>query len=281
MESPLWLWTKTSSVRWEDSWEERLRFLPPGACVMLSSPGSRALRIRAYTDASTAKKLAGYFGGSIRKLPAREWNKELARELTPVNARGRLVVFSEKTALAAHKAKGNRPPGMLIPASMAFGTGSHPTTAGCLRFLADVAGELTAGEWSSADLGTGSGILAIAAKRLGAGKVFAYDYDPVCVRTAKTNARLNREKLEEIQELDVHDWKPKQSFEVVTANLFSNTLISAAPVIAGAVKPGGVLIFSGVLRDQLEAVREALEKSGLRLDRHNPRGRWVFGLCRK
>ena len=278
---PLWLWSRISSVKWEDAWEERLRFLPPGSCALLSSPGSRALRIKAYTNATTAKKLTRYFGGSAKKLDVAEWNKELHRETTPLRVRGRLIIFSEKDPWNVHRKAGDTPPSLLIPASMAFGTGSHPTTAGCLRLLADEAQLLNGKNWHLADLGTGSGILALAAKKLGAEIAHAFDYDAVCVKIARLNAKTNRLLLEEIKELDVHDWKPEMRYDIVSANLFSNTLISAAGILADAIKPGGMLIFSGVLREQLPEVSAALTKAGFASPLNNPRGKWVFGKAEK
>ena len=278
-DQPLWLWSRMSSVRWEDAWEERLRFLPPGCCAFLSVPGSRALRIRAYTDAATGRRLVRYFGGSLRRLAKREWSREIDRERAPLRIRGKLVVFPEEPQWKSHLAAGDRPPGIHIPASMAFGTGSHATTAGCLRLLADQARLREGSVWRLADLGTGSGILAIAAAKLGAAAVEALDYDPVCIRTAKANARANRVRLARCENTNVTAWQPAHRFEVITANLFSDILVAAAGTIAKALSPGGALIFSGVLREQFGEVRAAFHRSGLRVESFNPRGKWVAGLC--
>lgn len=279
--SSCWLWSKVSSVAWEDAWEERLRFLPPGTCAMLTRPGSRALRIRAYVDGRTGKKLLGYFGGSLRRLSAVEMNRELARECKPLRVRNCLVVFSEEAPWKNHRRVRAARPALLIPPSMAFGTGSHPTTAGCLRMLSDVTKQLAPGKWHQADLGTGSGILALAGKILGSGSVEAIDYDPVCLREVRRNCRINQVELESLFELDVHRWRPMQPCDVITANLFSDTLISARDVLAGALAPGGSLIFSGVLRDQSDGVFRAFEECGLNWCDSNRRGKWVFGRFAK
>jgi ribosomal protein L11 methyltransferase len=276
-----WLWSKISSVAWEDAWEERLRFLPPGACALLSKPGSRALRIRAYVDAGTGKKLQSYFGGSLRKLSNKDWSKELERERRPLRVRDRLVVFSEEEPWEKHRASCAPRPHLFIPPSMAFGTGSHPTTAGCLRLLADVTRSLSPGTWHQADLGTGSGILALAGKVFGAGCVEAIDYDPVCLRELRRNARLNRIKIDNMSVCDVHQWKSVGPCQIITANLFSDTLISAANILARALAPDGVIIFSGVLREQLNPVLEAFTIHGLQQSCMNQRGKWVFGMLKK
>jgi ribosomal protein L11 methyltransferase len=87
--------------------------------------------------------------------------------------------------------------------------------------------------------------------------------------------------LDEVAELDVLHWKPARKFDLLTANLFSDTLILAAPRLARALRVGGALIFSGVLREQFAEVEEAFRRVGLLLEEHNPRGKWVFGLARK
>ena len=280
-DQPLWLWSKTSSIKWEDVWEERLRFLPPGTLAMLSSPGSRALRLRAYVDAGTGRRLVKAFGGSLRRLEKAEWNHELAREIRPLAVRNRLVVFSEKRDWEAHRQKSGARPCLWIPASMAFGTGSHPTTAGCLRQLCDAAAELPPGSWHHGDLGAGSGILALAALRFGAASTEAIDYDPVCLREMLRNARANRLSYSRAEVADVHRWRPQQPCAIITANIFSDTLISAAKVLATGLRPGGVLIFSGVLRAQLPEVLAALAEVGLTDCSPSSRGKWVVGTARR
>jgi ribosomal protein L11 methyltransferase len=279
--APLWMWSKVSSTRWEDSWEERLRFLPPGAVVFLSHPGSRALRIRAYTDARTAGRLCAYFGGTKKKLAEAEWNRELARELRPLSVRGRLMIFSEEPAWKRWCGEHPDRDALLIPASMAFGTGSHPTTAGCLRLLADCTKDWLEGSWKQADLGCGSGILGLAGLRLGAGAVEFLDYDDVCARETKRNARLNRIKIAPVAVAEVGSWSPAGAVDVITANLFSDTLVAAAQNLAEGLRPGGWLIFSGVLRPQLPEVVRALRRHGVRVKEHNARGKWVYALAKK
>jgi ribosomal protein L11 methyltransferase len=275
----LWLWSKISTVKWEEEWEERLRFLPPGHLSLTTSPGSRALRIRAYVNEKTALDLKRAFGGSVRELPESAYNKELERELRPLHVRGKIVVVSSdalyKRILQTHPLRTI----LHIPASMAFGTGSHPTTAGCLRLLCDES-EGLGQPWSHLDLGTGSGILAIAARRLGAKPVIAMDYDAVCVRHTRANAKLNGVRLDAIEKADVLHWKAPGQFRIVTANLFSNTLIAAAENLVSMLEPGGALIFSGVLRAQFSEVERALAQYGVLVETYNRRGKWVCGLAR-
>jgi ribosomal protein L11 methyltransferase len=163
---------------------------------------------------------------------------------------------------------------------MAFGTGSHPTTAGCLRLLCDESKRIRQ-PWSHLDLGTGSGILALAAHKLGAKPVIAIDYDAVCVRHTRFNAKLNGVRLDVIEKADVLHWKAPRQFRIVTANLYSDTLIAAAENIASMLEPGGALIFSGVLRSQFSKVEQAFARCGVSVDTYNKRGKWVCGIARR
>ena len=193
--------------------------------------------------------------------------------------RGRLVVVGSERARALEKKAAGTRAVLLIPAGMAFGTGDHATTATCLRFLADVSDELAGQPWEMLDLGTGSGILALAARLLGARRAEAGDFDPHAVRTAKENARLNAIKGVAVRKLDVREWQPQRTWNVVAANLFSDLLMEVAPKIAAAVAPGGRLVFSGILRAQEAEVIAAFRRAGLRVDGVVRKGKWVSGLA--
>src|SRR5690606_17443386 len=165
--------------------------------------------------------------------------------------------------LEKHRAGGSKVPAVLVPAGMAFGTGEHATTSMCLRFLADVSKELGEQPWEALDLGNGSGILAIAARIFGAAAVEGCDFDPHAVRTAKENVRINGIKKVRMARLDVTEWKPERTWDVVIANLFSGLLTAAAKPIARAVAPSGRLILSGILREQEAEVLESMEAQKL------------------
>jgi ribosomal protein L11 methyltransferase len=164
---------------------------------------------------------------------------------------------------------------------MAFGTGEHATTAMCLRHLADIASLHRASEWSFLDLGTGSGILAMAARLLGATQVLGTDFDPHAIRTAKENSSNNAIRNIKFLRSDVLRWKPEQTWEVVASNLFSGVLIEAARVIAGAVAPDGHLILSGVLREQETEVLSAFRHEKLRVLKVTRKGKWISALLKR
>jgi ribosomal protein L11 methyltransferase len=273
-------WTRLSSVKWEDAWAERLRFLGPENIVFVSWPNSKALKIEAYCSERRAKQLVRRFGGRAAKLPAHIWTGDPAHPRGPLSIRGRLKVFSDPQSWRQWKRGKFKIPGILIPAGMAFGTGEHATTATCLRLLADLVQSLP-GNFTALDLGTGAGILAIAASALDASKVEAVDHDPIAVRIAKQNASTNGFPAIRISRGDVLKLTARKPFDIVLANLFSDVLLKAAPRIARATKPGGWLIFSGVLRDQAPEVATAFQDAGFAKPRILTRGKWCAGICHK
>ncbi|NLZ11843.1 MAG: 50S ribosomal protein L11 methyltransferase [Alcaligenaceae bacterium] len=132
---------------------------------------------------------------------------------------------------------------------LAFGTGSHPTTHLCLEWLAS---EMS-GQPSLLDYGCGSGILAIAARKLGCGAAWAVDIDPQAVSATRYNAQVNGVDLQ----AGLPDALPEGRFEVVVANILSNPLKVLAPMLANRVAPGGHLVLSGVLERQADEVAQA------------------------
>jgi ribosomal protein L11 methyltransferase len=160
---------------------------------------------------------------------------------------------------------------------MAFGTGDHATTATCLRMLSDFAIQKT-GRWEALDLGTGTGILALAARLLGAARCDAWDFDPACVRAARENARLNSLRNVPATRVDVTTWTPARQWDLVIANLYSDMLIKVTAKIAAAVKPGGRLILSGMMATQAAGTLAAFEARGLAFRRVVKKGKWVSAL---
>lgn len=271
-------WKKLGSAKWEDAWVERLREVSDRLAIT-SLAGAKTIRLEAFQlTKAQAGRLKKMFGGTVA---VQKQLKAVAEAVTaPIRVRDRLVVVgSEQARKAELKAAKDGRAVLLIPAGMAFGTGDHDTTATCLRFLADVGEELSGQPWDILDLGTGSGILALAARQLGARKAEAGDFDPHSVRTAKENANLNAIKGITIKKLDVREWQPSRTWKVVAANLFSDLLKEVAPKIAAAVEPGGRLVFSGILRAQEAEVVAAFRKNGLKIDRVVRKGKWVSGLA--
>ncbi len=275
------VWRKLTTVKWEDVWLERLGWLGQ-RLVMVTLAGSRALRIEAYHVTRTeAGTLMQKFGGTIR-VARPLTKKELEPKVrAPLRVRGKLLVVSTEKERALAEKRHPKIPALLIPATVAFGTGEHATTATCLRVLADVAKEFRGTEWDALDIGTGSGILALAARIFGARKVEASDFDSTAVRVAKENAVANEIRGVRFFRMDVLKWTAPRRWPVVLANVFSTTLIAAAPRIARAVEKGGRLILSGILREQESEVLAAFRKQGCRLERAVRKGKWVTLLTRR
>ncbi len=273
-------WRKLSAAKWSDAWLERLAFLGPQRAMVIEFPGARSVRVEAHgLTRREADDVLKMFGGKVTES---KWLTATNPPLRPpIKVRGRLLIVSTEKELRAHEKGKNREAVVLIPAGMAFGTGEHATTATCLRLLADASREQAAESWEALDLGTGSGILAIAARKLGARKVEAGDFDPHAVRTAKDNVRANHASGIAIKRIDVRNWHPARTWEVVCSNLFSGLLVEVAPKIARAVASGGSLIFSGILREQEKEVLTAFRKSGMKIEKVVRKGKWVSGLARK
>jgi ribosomal protein L11 methyltransferase len=130
-----------------------------------------------------------------------------------------------------------------------------------LRFLEQMTRRWKDGR-SLVDLGTGSGVLALAAKCFGAGRVTGIDNDPVAISVAKSNARLNKIRGATFQLGDVHRWDSAHETDVITANLYSDLLVEILPKL----RVGGWLILSGILRSQQDELSHALRRN--QLDHH-------------
>jgi ribosomal protein L11 methyltransferase len=137
---------------------------------------------------------------------------------------------------------------IVLDPGLAFGTGSHPTTRLCLRWLDD---NLKGGE-SVLDYGCGSGILAIAAMKLGASRAIGVDVDPQAVQASRDNAAANQVTAQ----FFLPDDAPQQQADVVVANILTNPLRMLAPLLAGATRPGGRIALSGILAEQAQDVAQ-------------------------
>lgn len=271
-----YVWRKLASAKWEDAWTERLTSFSDRLAIS-GLPGAKTLRLEVFQlRKSDAEKLRSMFGGTLA-LQKNVSATVPAKPRPPIVVRGKLAVIASKRERAAVKPG---VPALLIPAGMAFGTGEHATTATCLRLLADVAGELAGERWEMLDLGSGSGILALAARVLGARKCVGADFDRHAVRTAKENVRANAAGSVAMKKLDVRAWTPERTWKVVAANLFSGLLIEVAPKLAAATASGGSLIFSGILRTQEAEVLAAFRRVGFRIERVVRKGKWIAGLAR-
>jgi ribosomal protein L11 methyltransferase len=143
-----------------------------------------------------------------------------------------------------------------------------------LRFLERLTSKWKDG-WSLADLGTGSGIFALAAKRFGAGNVTGIDIDPKAISIAKANARLNKIDNVDFRLRDLRKWSPTDTRDVVAANLYSELLIEILPKLRRC----NWLILSGVLRSQEDKLLRALRRNTIETVNVKRRGKWTAILA--
>lgn len=154
-----------------------------------------------------------------------------------------------------------------IDPSMAFGTGSHPSTRMCLQAIAYITqsedGNGAYGPIKTLlDVGSGTGILSIAAKRLSVARTVGIDIDPVTVKIARENAKLNKVRCTFKETAKVND--AKGTFDMVVANIISGTLIKLKKEITEKVKPGAFVVLSGILSEEAREVEEAYKALGFR-----------------
>lgn len=152
---------------------------------------------------------------------------------------------------------------LILDPGMAFGTGTHPTTQLMMQAL-----ELTVrGGESMLDVGTGSGVLSIAAKLLGVGHVKAYDIDEVAVRSAKKNLALNPvAKDVEIGVNSLLEGIHEQNVDLIVANILAKIILPLIPQAYENLKPGGRFLTSGIINDKFAEVKKALEDGGFKVD---------------
>ena len=164
-----------------------------------------------------------------------------------------------------------------IDPGMAFGSGTHETTSMCLGFLEDY---LTPGA-RVIDVGTGSGILAIGAALLGAGKVLAIDIDPTAVKVARENVAHNHleEKIQCVQG-DLLEQRAEQC-DLCVANIIADVICGFAAPLQEHIVPGGLFVCSGIIREREQDVLDALQQAGYELVEERKKGEWVAMISRR
>jgi ribosomal protein L11 methyltransferase len=268
----MYLWRKAAPPHWLKAREEILQARFGSALSIISRPERKRVQIEvACTSRSESRRVVQEFGGRAKRL-GRDWLKRFSREEKPKPLRigKRLVVTASPS-----KREANRfPYSLIVPAGTAFGTGEHATTAMSLRLLEEVTRRRK--PQFIVDLGTGSGILALAASCFGAKRVVAVDIDPIAIATAETTARLNKIENVDFQLADVRSWNSARRIDIATANLFSELLIHILPNL----KRSSCLILSGVLRTQEKEFVRALRRHKINPVEVRRRGKWIAVLAK-
>jgi len=206
---------------------------------------------------------------SVEWVQDEDWAESWKRHYQPLAIGRRLLV---------------KPAWVLVPPSerivieldpgMAFGTGYHPTTALCLEALEEL---VRAGE-TVVDVGTGSGILAIAAARLGAGSVVAVDIDPQAVQVARENCRRNgvheRVWVAAGSTAAARALLAEHQAHLVVANILADVIADMAGDLYALLRPRGVLVASGIIDDACPLVRRSLERAGFSIRDERARSEW-------
>ena len=167
-----------------------------------------------------------------------------------------------------------------IEPGMAFGTGAHATTRCCLEFLEHLASRFNGDELTALDVGTGSGILAIALAKMGASSVLALDNDPIALKVARGNVRVNGVERR-VQLSNCRLEKIVESFNVVVANLTAETIIDLGGALEERVAPGGHLVLSGILQPKAGQVLHRFSPDHFFLSRRAQQKEWVTLLLKK
>ena len=216
-----WVWSKLSSRKWEDAWNERLAWCPQYVIEYFGQKKEK-IRIQAFLESKEEiDTLQKMFGGSIRSMKTQDWvsKQEISNKLIKIKDKFVITQKDGKKHFAElKKAYPNRQI-LSFPPRLAFGTGDHLTTATCLRTLCSIIPKMPS-NWSMYDLGTGTGILAIAGSLLGAQQVWACDWDEQAIETAYGYIEHHGVNNIELAQQDVLQWTPKGKVPLVVANLF-------------------------------------------------------------
>ena len=200
-----------------------------------------------------------------------DWQNGWRKYYHPMEIGSRLAVVPSWQQYDTDRVK------LILDPGLAFGTGGHETTSLCLEALDE---QVRGGE-RVLDIGTGSGILAIAALKLGAASAEGVDIDPVAVRTAGENAALNgvQDKLTVLVG-DLSD-KASGTYDIITANIVANAILSLAPAVPGLMAEGATFIASGIIDSRKDEVIAGLEKAGLSVVEVKEKRGWECIVCKK
>ncbi|SLN51102.1 50S ribosomal protein L11 methyltransferase [Roseisalinus antarcticus] len=259
---------------------------PTGVAVLEMEDGSGLFEVGAYFDERpddiALALLAAAHGARqfvTSELPDTDWVAKVRRDLAPVEA-GRFFVHG------SHDADRVPPDSipLLIEAAMAFGTGHHGTTLGCLRALDRLVADGLV-KSSVIDVGCGTAVLAMAAASVWPGEVLASDIDSVAVEVAEANVVANglagRVRCIEAAGFDAPEIAAAAPFDLIFANILKGPLLALAPSIAGAAAAGAHVILSGLLNAQAEEIIAAYGDNGLTLLGHDEIGDWSTLVFRR
>lgn len=257
--------------------------------VVIKKNGIQAYFAHSPDDASIRKDVQRFLRGisglyphghgwrvGWRLLKDRNWNSSWRRFFTPQKV-GK--TFWVTPPWAASSAPADRQV-ITIEPGMAFGTGTHATTRGCLEFIEKAVKSLRGADFTALDVGTGSGILAIALAKLGAREVCAVDNDRVALKVARKNVRVNGVQLKiRLQATALSSIAHR--FSIVVANLTAETIVDLAELLGAKVAPHGLLILSGILTPKADMISRRFKPSGFKVAARKHEKEWATLLLRR
>ncbi|MBP8030250.1 MAG: 50S ribosomal protein L11 methyltransferase [Pseudomonadales bacterium] len=261
-----------SSVTYRDAADQPLFEPGPGEIALWDNVQLVGLFTEEFTEDTLRAQLAAVFGTGLppvrfEPLEDQVWERAWIEHFQPMAFGKRLWIYPSWAEVPDDGSVVLR-----LDPGLAFGTGTHPTTALCLEWLdaQNMQGKTVI------DYGCGSGILAIAALLLGAQSAIGYDNDPQALTATKDNAEQNHcaEKLQ-MKLVETKGETIREQADVVLANILAGPLRELAPLIAPLVKPGGDLVLSGILAEQAEEVMAAYRTLGFGFETPAIREEWV------
>jgi ribosomal protein L11 methyltransferase len=209
---------------------------------------------------------------SIKTIRREDWAESWKRHFKPIEIGRELLIKPSWSRRRACKGQSI----IVLDPGLSFGTGQHATTQFCLRELVECRNRNVS--QSFLDIGTGSGILAIAAAKLGFEPVNAFDFDPEAVRTSQANAAGNRIALRVKRgDLTKMPLRSARQYDLICANLIYDLLVAEVEKILNRLRPGGSLILAGILVSQFRDVRKVYEEHGMKLKVTRAENEWQSG----
>jgi len=209
----------------------------------------------------------------IGRIPRQDWAESWKRHFKILRIGKRLIIRPSWRKPSRKKGQAE----VILDPGLSFGTGQHPTTCFCLEQIVRWREQPNPKPQSFLDIGTGSGILAISAAKLGYAPVCALDSDPEAVRIARANSRANgvatdtRFEIRDLQELQA------KGYDLVCANLMYDLLLQYRKKIIHSVAPRGLLVLAGILSSQFPVIRRAYAEAGWKLVSNRAEGEWKSG----
>jgi len=270
----LWRWSRLGAPSVDPQFLTTTTPAELARLVSVEKPGRSRLCWEIYFETpKEARRWQLRHGGQLKKMEPASWTPRFA----PIRIGSRLIVVGTEKERDSLKSDGSEV--LWIPAENAFGTGDHATTGMILRSLTDLG---RGGKGAILDLGCGSGILSLAARKFGLKKIVAMDHDPQCITIGKRNEKRNFSgPLVRWVCSDLEGWKSEPLFDCVLANVYGELLRRYSKPIWRSVASGGLLLMSGILKSEEENVCRAYRFRDATPEMVRRKGKWILLGFRK